>query len=71
MIGDNMTVVSGAHTERTIPLSKTKSVFGDDGLMKVPELPPESKLLGSDCYGSLFFLQHWGNCLFIVNCFSG
>ena len=39
---DNMTVVSGAQTERTIPVSKTRSLTGDESDMKHPQLPTES-----------------------------
>jgi hypothetical protein len=39
--GDTMTVISGAHTERTIPMSKTRSTIGDDSDMKLPDLPTE------------------------------
>ncbi|XP_052798483.1 dynein heavy chain domain-containing protein 1-like isoform X5 [Mya arenaria] len=39
--GDTMTVISGALTERTIPMSKTRSTVGDDSDMRFPEMPSE------------------------------
>ena len=40
-MGDTMTVISAAPTE--VPMSKTKSVVGDDGEMAVPDLPRQRK----------------------------
>ena len=40
--GDTMTVVSMAQTERTLPMSKTRSTVGDDELGE-PDMPSDSK----------------------------